>query len=278
MSDAPQPSIPTAAAWALRIGVMMDFLGHGMVGFGLPAPWASYFGVVGIGRNAAFELMPWVALLDLSMAVLALVYPIRIFVLFMVAWTVWTAALRPLAGEPFWEAVERAGNFGAPLGLLLILDGKARWAWFRGRLAGSLTNSRQSALEWGLRLSTVALLFGHGALGLIVRKPLLAAHYSSLGLEGSLVEPWIGAFEICLAIVVLLHPSFRILVFVLVWKLATELLNPIAGSAFWVFVEHGGSYAAPLALALLRESTAQSARNKTSRENVTVGSGPIVAE
>ena len=278
MSDAPQYSVPTAAAWALRIGVMMVFLGHGMVGFGLPAPWAAYFGVVGIGRNAAFELMPWVALLDLSMAVLALVYPIRICVLFMVAWAAWTAALRPLAGEPFWEAAERAGNFGAPLGLLLILDREGRWAWFRGRLAGSLTSGRRSALEWSLRLSTVALLFGHGALGLIVHKPLLVAHYSSLGLNGSLVEPWIGAFEMALAMVVLLRPSFRILLFVSAWKIATELLNPIAGSAFWVFVEHGGSYAAPLALALLRESWVQAAHNETLREKVTSGPGQMVEE
>jgi len=270
MSEAPRYSVPIAAAWALRIGVMMDFLGHGMVGFGLPAPWAAYFGVVGIGRNTAFELMPWVALMDLSMALLALVYPVRICVAFMVAWTVWTAVLRPLSGEPFWEAVERSGNFGAPLGLLLILDSESRWGWFRARVAGYLNRGRHSALDWALRLSTAALLFGHGALGLIVRKPLLAAHYSTLGMYGSAVEPWLGAFEIFLAIVVLLRPSFRILVFVFLWKLATEVLNPIAGSTFWVFVEHGGSYAAPLALAIQRWSLVRAPDSVSSAAEVRI--------
>jgi hypothetical protein len=54
-----------------------------------------------------------------------------------------------------------------------------------------------------------------------------------------------------LALAVLFRPDRRLLVGVLVWKLATEALCPMAGSPFWVFVEHGGSYVAPLALAVL---------------------------
>jgi hypothetical protein len=42
-----------------------------------------------------------------------------------------------------------------------------------------------------------------------------------------------------------------LVVFILIWKLATEVLSPIAGTQIWVFIEHGGSYAAPLALALI---------------------------
>jgi hypothetical protein len=35
------------------------------------------------------------------------------------------------------------------------------------------------------------------------------------------------------------------------WKFATEALSPMAYSPVWGFIEHGGSNAAPLALALL---------------------------
>lgn len=230
----------------------MDFLGHGMLGFSRPAPWAAYFGVVGIGRTSAYGLMPWVGVLDISLALLALLYPLRPFLVFMTAWTVWTALLRPLAGEPFWEALERAGNYGAPLGLLLLLGGSG--PWYESSILSSLGTERKRFLRWSLILATAALLLGHGALGILTRKAVLASQYSAVGLPGALVEPWVGAFEIILAAAVLARPSFGLLFFVFAWKLATEVLNPIAGTAFWVFVEHGGSYAVPLALAYLQRS------------------------
>jgi hypothetical protein len=61
----------------------------------------------------------------------------------------------------------------------------------------------------------------------------------------------IGGFECLLALAVLLKPDHRLLLGVVVWKLATEALCPLTGSPCWVFVEHGGSYAAPLALSFL---------------------------
>ena len=45
-----------------------------------------------------------------------------------------------------------------------------------------------------------------------------------------------------------------LLLFVAAWKLATEFLFVTAGAPIWEFVERAGSYAAPIALAvLLRE-------------------------
>ena len=244
--------VPRSVEWILRIGVTMDFLGHGMVGFGRPAAWVNYFGVVGIGHDAAYGLMPWVAIMDVAMALMALVFPIRAFVFFMTLWALWTALLRPLAGEPFWEAMERAGNYGAPWAFFLILGEQRFGSWLRGGIAAFIDERRKREICAVLRLTTVALMLGHGALGLLVRKPLLASHYDSLGLGGTAIEPWVGAFEIILSAAVLVRPGFGLLLFVFTWKVATELLSPIAGSSFWVFVEHGGSYAAPLALALLQ--------------------------
>jgi hypothetical protein len=131
-----------------------------------------------------------------------------------------------------------------------MAEGGDRMSWLRFELA-DLSGRLRARVAWTLRLTNVLLLVGHGALNLLVRKPAFATQYGMLGLHGSSVEPWVGAFECGLALAVLIQPGFGLLLFVLVWKLATEALSPMAGSPLWVFVEHGGSYAAPLALALL---------------------------
>jgi hypothetical protein len=232
----------------------MEFIGHGMLGLGHPPAWASYFGVVGIGHATAFGLMSPVGLFDLAMAIAVLVIPIRGLILYMAAWGLWTALLRPLAGESVWEAVERAGNYGAPFALFLLAAGGGWRSWLGFTPRQPLEGPRLGEISWVLRLSTVLLLLGHGLLGLYVHKPLYGVQYASIGLGYTGLEPAIGAFECFLALAVLAKPVRQLLIFVVVWKLATEALDPIAGSPLWVFIEHGGSYAAPLALALLVEN------------------------
>lgn len=238
--------------WVLRIGVAGCFIGHGMLGVNRVAAWTSYFAVVGIGRETALSLMPLVGAVDIAMGLLVLFRPMRGLVYYMAAWCVWTALLRPLAGESAWEAVERAGNYGAPIALLFLMLGNGGFSnWLSSRFRPTLDEAQTGRLAWALRLTTVLLLLGHGALGLLVRKPILVTHYNSIGLPGATVEPLIGAFECLLAFAVLLKPDRRLLVGVIIWKLATEALSPMAGSPLWVFIEHGGSYAAPLALLIL---------------------------
>jgi hypothetical protein len=238
-------------SWVLRIGLAACFIGHGALGLNQTAAWTSYFAAVGIGRDSALAMMPWVGAFDVTLAVLVLLRPVRALVAYMAVWAICTALLRPLAGESAWEAVERAGNYGAPLALLFLMPGGGMKAWLHGRFCLTPDEVQSGKLAWALRLTTVLLLLGHGALNLIVRKPLFVTQYNLIGLPGATVEPFLGAFECLLALAVLLKPGHRLLLGVLVWKLATEALNPMAGSPFWVFVEHGGSYAAPLAFALL---------------------------
>lgn len=232
------------------MGAAMEFIGHGMLGINRVAAWSSYFAVVGISRESAMNLMPIVGAGDVAMALAILFYPVRGVILYMAAWGLWTALLRPLAGESAWEAVERAGNFGALAALFLMARGGGLKSWLSFRLV-EMGGRLRGRISWILQLTCVLLLAGHGALNLLVRKPVFAMQYGMLGLHGPWVEPAVGIAECILAVAVLVQPGFALLLCVLGWKLTTEALSPMAGSSLWVFIEHGGSYAAPLGLALL---------------------------
>jgi hypothetical protein len=196
--------------------------------------------------------MPWVGTMDVIMGVLALVWPCRALFLWAALWATWTALLRPLAGEPGWEFIERAGNFGVPFALLAVTGtGGPLFTKLVFRGNQQLLEKR-TLLAWVLRITTAALLAGHAGLGLIIHKAALAHHYAAIGASNpeALVRA-IGDFEFFLAALVLLRPRPRLLVGICIWKIATESLFIAAGAPLWEVIERFGSYAAPLALAVL---------------------------
>lgn len=106
--------------WILRIAVAGEFIGHGMFALQTKAGWISYFTAVGISANTATTLLPLIGITDIALAVLILIKPVRIALLWMAFWGFWTALVRPIAGEPIWDFVERWTNWGAPLALLFL--------------------------------------------------------------------------------------------------------------------------------------------------------------
>jgi hypothetical protein len=226
----------TASYWTLRVGAALCFIGHGAFGFIAKQSWVPYFGVVGIPEGIAWQMMPWVGAVDITVGMAVLFAPRRIPLVYMAVWALWTALLRPLSGESFFETLERAGNYGVPLALLLMSFG------------------RDAAVRRTLQVATVLLLAGHGALQLL-GKPVFAVHYATVGLGATLVAP-LGWFELALAVAIAARPLTPLLFFACAWKLATELLWVSSGAPVWEFVERAGSYAAPLALALLQRRDA----------------------
>lgn len=227
----------------------MCFVGHGAFGVIGKRAWLSYFGVVGIGPELGWKLEPWVGMFDITMGVLMLLTPRRAIAYWMVAWAIWTALLRPLAGEPFWEALERGGNYGVPATIIVLMAtdpvfGAARWR--------ALTPAVLARLRWVLTATVALLLVGHGALG-VIGKHGLEVNYSSVmsASTASLITPYVGWFEIALALAVLVRPSSPLLLCVAAWKLLTEMLFLTAGSPVWEVVERGGSYVGPIALAMV---------------------------
>lgn len=107
--------------WILRIAVAGEFLGHGIFALQVKQGWIPYFTSIGISVETATVLLPIIGGLDVILAILVLIKPIRIALIFMVFWGFLTALIRPIAGEPIWDFVERFANIGAPLALLYLV-------------------------------------------------------------------------------------------------------------------------------------------------------------
>jgi hypothetical protein len=248
---APAISGPVQAYWALRIGAALCYIGHGAFGLITKAEWVPYFGVVGISEGWAWKLMPLVGAIDVTVGMAVLFAPRGIALGYMTMWALWTAMLRPLAGESVFEAFERAGNYGVPFALILLATMTPTWYGTtrlldRAATDGGTLRNVARVLKW----TTVLLLFGHGALGAITGKDMLTAHYAAIGLSSD-ATAIVGWFEIAVAAVVAMRPAVPLLLGIVAWKLATEYLFVVAGAPIWEFVERAGSYTAPLALAAL---------------------------
>lgn len=254
---APSVRAATSLHWILRAGCALCYLGHGAFGVITKSAWVPYFAVVGIPEPLAWRLMPIIGAVDITMAAIVAIRPCRAVLLYMTLWSLWTALLRPLAGEPFWETLERAGNFGVPLAFLLLAGpGHSLRAWIARIHPAPIHPRRADAVHWALRLTTGLLLIGHAGFGAFVGKPMLREHYAAIGLDrlgvdlGTIVAS-LGWFELLLAVAIIIRPGRSLLILAFIWKLASELLYPLSGAPVWEFIERAGSYAAPLALLFL---------------------------
>lgn len=110
----------TLQEWILRIGIFGTFLGHGVFALQVKQSWIPLIASVGFSEATAASLLPIIGTMDIAVAFLALLWPIRIVLIWATAWGFATALARPIAGEPVWDFVERTANWAAPLALLVI--------------------------------------------------------------------------------------------------------------------------------------------------------------
>ncbi len=108
------------AEWILRIGIFGTFIGHGVFALMLKQSWIPYFTSVGISENAALKLLPFIGALDILVALIVLIKPLRVALIWASVWGFATALIRPISGEPIWDFVERSANWAAPLALLYL--------------------------------------------------------------------------------------------------------------------------------------------------------------
>jgi len=124
--SAPPLTLARAATigWILRVTTALLLIGHGGFDFAMAKDWASYAAAVGVSPAAVagHPLSPMAGWFECLLGLTVLAWPARAVLLCVFVWKLGSEAFRPLAGEPIWEFVERAGSYGAPLAL----------AWLRG--------------------------------------------------------------------------------------------------------------------------------------------------
>lgn len=110
------------AIWALRIGVAGEFLGHGIFAIQGKESWFKYFTAFGITDPETITTMLMVVgIMDVLLAILVLIKPLKPALLWMAFWGLWTALVRwPFGPDPIWDFVERFANWAAPLALYYI--------------------------------------------------------------------------------------------------------------------------------------------------------------
>ena len=254
----------------LRLGVCLEFIGHGAFGIITKAGWLPYFSVWGIPEDIAWRLMPIVGTMDIILGLLALFSPRKALFLFMAAWGLMTACLRPLAGEPVSELFERSYNYCVPLAtfLMIVWDAKPHGWFYRVKDVPTLTVQHWQWLKILLQVAIALYLISHGAFGAFDGKVSLSQQYEATGIaalfgstEAALTI--IGWFEIVLGIAVLFAPVAPLLFFVFGWKIVTEFLFIFSGAFYggFEFIERGASMVAPLALyftiSILKERLSQ---------------------
>lgn len=276
-----QFSIPTIHFESLlprifQLALMWEFIGHGAFGIIGKTGWLPYFSLFGINERWAWKIMPLVGGLDILLGLMVFFSPRRIVILYMGLWGLFTALLRPLAGEGLWEFFERSYNYGMPLLLFyLVWNGGGKDAgneapykclnyWLEKISFPALLSGPSEALgkkiinlKFSLRFVMACYLVAHGGIALFMQKDILQQHLSTIGVQSLSGLSILGELEIALGLLVLAVPSSKILWGVFLWKLATESLYVFSGTpgGIWEFIERGGSYAAPLTYLALEKFT-----------------------
>lgn len=232
----------------------MEFVGHGAAGVTFKEGWVRYFEVFGLDRPTALTLMPVVGTVDIALGILGFLSPRRWALAYCAFWGIFTASLRPLSGESFWEVLDRAGNYGGPLAFL-ILAGWPRNAreWTEPIRVGAVGRETVKRVAVVFQWITALTLIGHGAYNALLQKPMLLEQYTKVGLTslplvGPRFEPVLGWLEMALGVAIALKPLRALLLAAFAFKVATELLYPMTGYPMYEFVERGFTYVAPLAL------------------------------
>mgnify|MGYP002143851831 CR=1 FL=1 len=120
---------PKVAAMALLARLSWDAFGA------IPGDWTQVLAalavismflgaVAAIGQRDIKRLMAYSSIAHMGYALVGLAAGtaegVQAMLIYMAIWGLWTALLRPLSGEPFWETVERAPNYLVPFALLAV--------------------------------------------------------------------------------------------------------------------------------------------------------------
>jgi len=274
-------TLQTQLHWTLRVTVALCFIGHGTWGLITKSGWLPFFASQGIEPELAWTLQPIIGAFDIIMAFLLLRKSNRAILIWMFLWALWTAMLRPLAGNlekveidevwtvqireearpdktQTWEFWERAGNWGPPF-MLLVMGGA--FALRRKDLLGNyeepeIKDSTIDTIFFLCKLCLALLLIGHAGFGFVVQKQMLIDHWQSIGVNADATFiSQIGYAEFALGVLIFVAPIRPLIFLALGWKLFTEFLyvpaDTVTGMGIvniFEWIERWGDYGIPLAM------------------------------
>jgi len=152
------------------------------------------------------------------------------------------------------EFFERAGNYMLPLAFLWLVNGfdRSQRLWTVLTKNSLSLENRGREFAFFARLAIALLLIGHGGLAFFNDHPVLTKHFNYLGLNPLGLDMKVfGLFEMTLGSFFFMFPRTKgLLVFILIFKIASELLHPLAGMPIDVFetIERMGDYILPVIL------------------------------
>ncbi len=257
--------------WLFRICCFMEFVGHGAFGILTKAGWLPYIQAFGFPESLGWQLMPLIGAVDIAFGILTLITPRRAFILYMAIWGFFTALLRPLAGEGWWEFFERSYNFGLPTLFFLTHSVAPYWknSLFKEISTADLISSERlqffaKPAQWII----ISYLLGHGAFSVLMGKQNLLYQYVQMGMPMLAGHTYLGIYlmgcmEILLAVAVYFNPTRSVLIFTALWKIASEALYPLTGAygGGWELMERGSSYGMPFLLLLFSQQQVQIQRS-----------------
>ena len=118
--------------WVLRIALFGEFLGHCIFALQANQRFVEILtAMTGLQGEAAVQIVRIIGGIDIIVAVLALVFPFRLMLLWAAFLGFATALARPIAGDPIWDFIGRWENWGVPLALLFLrgIPKKAKEWW-----------------------------------------------------------------------------------------------------------------------------------------------------
>lgn len=114
-------------------------------------------------------------------------------------------------------------------------------------------NMSTTIVKYILRLGIACTFVGHGMNAISVKLnwiPLLTVYGFSVE-QAKMLLPLIGMLDIFVAIMILIFPTRKILIWAIFWTFATALTRFIAGEKIWEFIERAANWSSPLVLLLL---------------------------
>src|SRR3989344_610503 len=109
-------------------------------------------------------------------------------------------------------------------------------------------------IGWILRIGIAGEFIGHGLLAIGGKADWIKWIGQLMGTNPELSATllwWIGAFDVVVALIVLVRPIPAILLWAAFWGFWTALVRPLVGAGWLDFVERSANWAAPLALLLM---------------------------